>query len=268
MKTIEIAFSSCPNDTFMFAALVNGWINTHEYRFIPIIGDIHELNTWASRRKYPVTKISFYALGYLQHSYSYLRAGAALGHGCGPILITRPDVHTSPLSTQSRILIPGTQTTAHFLLQLYFPHLSNTHCVLFSQIENLLLQKKAEAGVIIHESRFTYEQKGLIKIADMGELWEKHTHLPIPLGAIATSHQLPENDKRNIEELIRQSIIYAYQHKKKIWPYVKSYAQSLDNNVIEQHICLYVNDYSLDIGETGEKAIHTFLNIGKEKGMW
>lgn len=251
---ITLGFSPCPNDTFMFAALVNGWINTHGLSFTVLMEDVEQLNEWASVSRLDVTKMSFHRALSLQGKYTLLNSGAALGNGCGPLLIS-----TTPRENQEVIegpvLLPGQWTTAHLLFNIFYPGCTNKRFVIFNEIENLLLDGQAVAGVIIHENRFTYEAKGLVKIMDLGEAWENKTGLPIPLGGIFASNELSVKVRTKMNDLIADSIRFAWLHPDKVMPYVKEFSDAMDEDVMMSHIRLYVNDFSLDLGEKGLESI-------------
>lgn len=251
---IQIGFSPCPNDTFIFDALVNHRIDTKGYQFEPILEDVETLNRWAMKCTLPITKLSYHGFLKVTDHYVMCRAGGALGFGVGPLLITNnPEkflAQKSPL-----VLLPGEYTTAHLLFKLAYPELTNKQFVAFHQIENLLMSHQADAGVIIHENRFTYAHKGLHLIRDLGAWWEEETTLPIPLGGIALSKKLTTPNSLKIAELIRQSIEYAFQNPDASYAYVLQHAQEMDESVRRQHINLYVNSYSLDVGDIGIQAV-------------
>lgn len=266
-KVIHIGFSSCPNDCFIFDALIHQKIDTKHYEFIPVIEDVETLNQKALRGELEVTKLSYHAYLYCKEHYVYLNSGSALGFGCGPLLITHSEeiakefLKSEEFRKTLKVLIPGELTTAHLLLKKFFPGIQQKTSVIFSDIENLLLQKKFDAGLIIHENRFTYQQKGLVKIADLGEMWESDTNLPIPLGGIMAKKNLGNEVIKDIDELIKQSILYAYNNREDVMGFVKQHAQSMSEEVMMQHINLYVNEYSVDLGETGKRAVEYFCSF-------
>ena len=251
---ITLGFSPCPNDTFMFAALVNGWIDTRDLEFTVLMEDVEKLNEWAASSHLDITKMSFHRALSLEQKYSLLNAGAALGNGCGPLLIAKSNqfIH-EPL--EGPVALPGQWTTAHLLFNIFYPGYKNKRFVVFNEIEDLILDEQVAAGVIIHENRFTYEAKGLVKIIDLGEAWESKTGLPIPLGGIFASERISGEIKRTVEELIVESIQFAYSHPEIVMPYVRQFSQSMEEVVMKSHIELYVNDYSLDLGEKGHESI-------------
>ena len=262
-QLIRTGFSPCPNDCFIFDALLHQKINVGNFTFEPVIEDVEKLNQRAMRGELELTKMSYHAYLYCQELYTYLNSGSALGFGCGPLLITHSeDIQKQFFEPQSRrkmkVLIPGELTTAHYLLKKFFSDISHKTSVLFSEIEDLLVQKRFDAGLIIHENRFTYPQKGLLKIVDLGALWEKETGLPIPLGGIMVKRTLGTKTIQKIDSLVRQSVEYAFQHYEDVLPFVRTHAQTMQEDVIKQHINLYVNTYSIDLGAEGRKAIEYF----------
>jgi 1,4-dihydroxy-6-naphthoate synthase len=253
-----LGFSPCPNDTFIFDALVNKKIDTEGLDFEVFLEDVQTLNQWAMQGKLDISKISYGVLPLVVHQYRLLEAGGALGKGVGPLLISR---HPRPLTAinSSTIAIPGEQTTAHLLFSLAFPEARQKEFMVFSGIEDAVLSGKVDCGVIIHENRFTYQQKGLTKLMDLGEFWEKETGAPIPLGGIVFREDLDQTLSKKVNSLIRKSLEYAFSHYPTLSDYVKAHAQEMDENVMRQHIDLYVNNYSLSLGKEGEKAIQTLL---------
>lgn len=249
---INLAFSSCPNDTFIFDALVNNKIDNEGIEFNPIIADIDKLNIWSSSHRYDITKLSYYAFTKCYEKYKLLNSGSALGDACGPILIKRPETVLNP---NSSIAIPGELTTANLLLKIAYPSFINKTSVLFSEIEDLVCSGKFEAGLIIHENRFTFQKKGLVKVEDLGDFWFNKTNLPIPLGGIAVSRNFSEQEQKKIDRLILKSLKFSLKNKESASKYVKAHAQEMDAKVIQSHINLYVNDFSIDLGMRGRNAI-------------
>lgn len=252
---LKLCFSTCPNDTFMFDALVNGKIDTKGFSFDIHLADIDELNRLALEGIPDITKISFNAFAQVSNNYQLLNSGSALGSGVGPLVVSRRLIYPDELK-HVRIAIPGLETTANMLFSIAFPDAQNKKVYLFSEIEEAILTNEVDAGLIIHENRFTYEKKGLKKIIDLGEYWEAQTKLPIPLGGIAIKRDLPENVKAQINLLMRNSVEYAFAHPKETYTYVRRYAQSMDEEVMYKHIQLYVNKYSVDLGKDGQNAIN------------
>jgi 1,4-dihydroxy-6-naphthoate synthase len=271
--TLTLGFSPCPNDTFIFDALVNKKIDTEGFDFEVLLEDVETLNQWALQGKLDVSKISYGVLPLLLDRYDLLDAGGALGVGVGPLLIAR---HPIPMKSvaESRIAIPGQRTTAHLLFSLAFPEAGNKEFMIFSSIEDAVLSGAVDCGVIIHENRFTYQQKGLVKLLDLGEFWEKETNSPIPLGGIVFRRDIGAGDptlSKKVNALIRKSLEYAFSRYPVLPDYVKEHAQEMDEKVMRQHIDLYVNNYSLTLGAEGEKAIQTLLKTysalhGQEQG--
>jgi 1,4-dihydroxy-6-naphthoate synthase len=255
---LTLGFSPCPNDTFIFDALVNKKIDTEDIDFEVLLEDVETLNQWAMQGKLDVSKISYGVLPLVLKEYALLDAGGALGKGVGPLLIsTRPIPPTD--IPGCRIAIPGQRTTAHLLFSLAFPQAQNKQFMIFSGIEDAVLAGEVDCGVIIHENRFTYQNKGLVKLLDLGEFWESTTNCPIPLGGIVMRKELGSVSQETINTLIRKSLEYAFHHYPALPDYVRAHAQEMDEQVMRQHIDLYVNDYSLSLGDDGQKAIQTLL---------
>lgn len=263
---LTIGFSPCPNDTFIFDALVNHKIDNEGLDFDVYLGDVEDLNQKAFNNELDITKISYHAFGYLTNNYVLLDAGSALGKGCGPLLICKPTTEKSPLNALS-IAIPGKYTTANFLLSIAHPEAIKKEEMLFSDIENAVLSNKVDAGLIIHENRFTYQEKGLEKIIDLGEYWEKATGTLIPLGGIIIKRELPSEILKKVNRLLRKSIEYAFNNPESPITYMQQNAQEMDKKVMMQHVELYVNKYSIDLGEEGKNAITQMFNLAQEKGI-
>jgi 1,4-dihydroxy-6-naphthoate synthase len=257
---LSLGFSPCPNDTFIFDALVNKKIDSEGLDFEVVLEDIQTLNDWSTQGKLDVTKLSFPAFFRNMDQYEMLNSGAALGKGVGPLLVAKKMVNV-PDVVHSSIAIPGELTTANFLLSFAFPMAKNKTPVLFSGIEDAVLMEKFDLGVIIHENRFTYQQKGLIKICDLGEIWEENQKAPIPLACIAAKNLIDQELRNKISGLIRKSVEYAFAHYPEITSYTKEHAQAMDENVMRRHIELYVNNYSVDLGEEGKKAIDQLRQV-------
>lgn len=253
---LTLGFSPCPNDTFMFAALVNQWIDTRGLQFDVAMEDVEQLNTWAGLSKLDITKMSFHKALTLEAEYSMLSSGAALGMGCGPLLISNK-VRSPEEIIEGPVVLPGEWTTAHLLFKIFYPECRNKIFRVFHEIEDLVMGGEVVAGVIIHENRFTYQAKGLVKITDLGEEWETTTGAPIPLGGIFAHRRLPAEIITETDLLIRQSIEFAYAHPEKVMPYVRQYAREMDEAVMKQHIDLYVNEFSLNLGEKGYLAVES-----------
>src|SRR5690349_9655725 len=250
-KKLTLGFSPCPNDTFIIDALVNRKINTEGLQFEVVLEDVETLNQWAIEGKLDITKLSFPAFFQSLQHYVLLNSGSALGKGVGPLLVSKENKEFSGKEIQkSGIAIPGVHTTANLLLTFAFPQAKHKTPMIFSSIEQSVLDERTELGVIIHENRFTYHQKGLFKQKDLGEYWEKQTGSPIPLGGIAIKRNIDIALAKKIDSLVRQSLEYAFEKYPLITDYVKRHSQSMDESVMRQHIDLYVNNFSLDLGET------------------
>jgi len=261
-----LGFSPCPNDTFIFDALVNQKIDTGDIEFEVVLEDVQTLNRWAIEGKLDISKISYGVLPLLLAKYKILHSGGALGKGVGPLLIAANpiDIHAADFNINDyTIAIPGENTTAHMLLSLAFPGARNKSFKVFHEIENFLLSTSSQRtlGVIIHENRFTYQQKGLHKLIDLGDFWEKETGYPIPLGGIAVKKNIPAEIQQRIDNMIKQSIKYAFKNYPSLPWYVKLHSQEMEETVMRQHIDLYVNNFSVDLGEAGKKAVNAFLEI-------
>ncbi|MEP6711261.1 MAG: 1,4-dihydroxy-6-naphthoate synthase [Ferruginibacter sp.] len=255
----SIGFSPCPNDTFIFDAMVNKKIDTEGLQFEAVLEDVQTLNNWALEAKLPITKISYGVLPLLIDTYNLLNSGSALGRGVGPLLITNTKVINTNVET-NLIAIPGENTTAHLLFSLAYPNAKNKIFLRYDEIENFVLQGKG-MGVIIHESRFTYEEKGLIKIADLGDYWEQQTGNPIPLGGIVVKKDMEAGLRKKIDSLIKKSIEFAFSNYPVLNDYVRNNAQEMNEDVMRKHINLYVNNYSIDLGEEGKHAIEKLLAV-------
>jgi 1,4-dihydroxy-6-naphthoate synthase len=257
--TVSLGFSPCPNDTFIFDALVNGKIDTQGLHVDVVLEDVQTLNQWALEGKLDFSKISYGVLPLILSNYTVLNSGGALGKGVGPLLITKdPSIGIEQVN-ELTIAVPGENTTAHLLLQQAFPHASRKRFHVFHEIEDLVLSGAVDAGVIIHENRFTYASKGLFKLLDLGSYWEKSTGFPIPLGGIVVHKRIPRDIALLTDSLIRKSLSYAFDHQPVIAPFVREHAQEMSEEVMQQHIDLYVNDFSLDLGTDGKKAVGRLL---------
>jgi len=261
---LSLGFSPCPNDTFIFDALVNKKIDTAGFDFEVMLEDVETLNQWALQGKLNITKLSFPAFFQSANTYVLLNSGSALGKGVGPLLISKANrQYLAEDIQQSTIAIPGINTTANLLLSFAFPGANQKLPMIFSSIEDAVSKGKTDLGVIIHENRFTYQQKGLHEVTDLGKYWEGKMKVPIPLGAIAIKRNLlPVAEKINM--LIKESLEYAYENYPFITIYVKQHSQAMSEDVMRQHIDLYVNNYSLDLGKDGKEAIETLHAIYKK----
>jgi 1,4-dihydroxy-6-naphthoate synthase len=259
--TLSLGFSPCPNDCFMFDAIVNRRIDLEGLSFSEHLADVEALNRETFAAAVDVTKLSYHAYAYCRRDYVLLDSGSALGRNCGPLLISaRPITPEDVRSGRLRIAIPGVYTTANFLLGLAFPEARDPTPLVFSEIEGALLDGRFDAGVIIHENRFTYEARGLYKVMDLGEFWERETGTPIPLGAIAVRRSLPDDVKHRVNRIVRRSVEYAFAHREASLPYVRAHAQEMSEEVMYKHIDLYVNQYSIDLGSEGKRAVTTLFD--------
>lgn len=267
MPDFEIGFSPCPNDTFIFDALVNHKIDTKGYNFNVHLQDVQTLNEWAIAGKLSFSKISYGVWPLVKNNYTLLNSGGALGKGVGPLLVykednTRPE--GKPDASTMRVAIPGVNTTAHLLFSLAFPNVTNKEFLVFNEIENAVLNGKVDAGVIIHENRFTYANKGLSNWMDLGTYFEQTFNAPIPLGGIIARNNIDIAEKIKIDALIQESVQYAFKNSYPLLPeFVKINAQEMSEDIMRQHIDLYVNQYSVDMGDEGRKAIEQLEKASK-----
>ena len=253
---ITFGFSTCPNDTFMFDALVHKKIDTEGIDFDVKLADIEKLNKWSLQARLDITKVSYGAFLLCNDKYIIIDSGSALGNNCGPILVKNKN---TVFDKRSSIAIPGKNTTANMLCSFFYPENVNKKVVLFSDIESYIISGKVDAGLLIHENRFTYQKKGLEKIKDLGECWQEKTKSPIPLGGIVVKRKLEKQIQHKIQRVIKRSINYAFNNPLSSKEYVKSYAQEIDDLIIEKHIDLYVNKFSLSLGKEGKKSIIKML---------
>jgi 1,4-dihydroxy-6-naphthoate synthase len=268
MTTLSLSFSPCPNDCFMFDAIVHERIDLEGLRFEVRHADIEALNAAAFAGDPDVTKLSFHAYAHCLPRYVVLDAGGALGCNCGPLLISKRAMTPDDVAAGGlRIAIPGRYTTANFLLGLAFPDALDTTELLFSEIEAALLDGVYDAGLIIHENRFTYEGRGLKKIIDLGEFWEAQTAAPIPLGGIVVRRSLPDDVKHRVNRVVRRSVEYAFAHRQASLPYVRQHAQEMSEDVMYRHIDMYVNGYSVDLGDAGKRAVETLFAKARAIGI-
>ncbi len=259
---LTLGFSPCPNDTFIFDALVNSGIDTQGLEFDFVLEDVETLNQWALEGKLDITKLSFPAYFRSASEYVLMNAGSALGKGVGPLLVARED---NPITAQdvpaSTIALPGLYTTAHLLFNFAFPEAMNKSFMLFSAIEDAVIRGKSDLGVLIHENRFTYHQRGLQKITDLGEFWESTMQVPVPLGGIAIRRSVSDAVKHHVDTLILKSLENAFAEYPNLSPFIRCHAQEMDESVMRQHIDLYVNNFSLNLGPAGRKAIETLHGV-------
>jgi 1,4-dihydroxy-6-naphthoate synthase len=264
---LTLGFSPCPNDTFIFDALVNHKIDTGDLQFDVVLEDVQTLNEWAMQGKLDISKISYGVLPLVLNDYILLNSGGALGQGVGPLLITNKEKGILKEEVNDALIaIPGENTTAHMLFSQAFPDARKKVFKVFNQIEDAVLNREVDAGVIIHENRFTYHLKGLHKLMDLGEYWETKTNLPIPLGGIIVKRNFENDIIEKIDDLLKESVEYAFRHHYKLLTeYVKVHSQEMSEEVMRRHIDLYVNNYSIDLGENGKKAVLKLLDIYSQR---
>jgi len=263
---LTLGFSPCPNDTFIFDAMVNGKIDTLGIGFDYVMEDVETLNQWAEQGKLDITKLSYNTFIHTVSQYALLHSGSALGEGVGPLLVSKQPLDLANIET-FRIAIPGIKTTANLLLTLAFPQAKNKTELVFNEIEGAVLDGRFDAGLIIHEGRFTYQQKGLTKLIDLGDWWEQTTHAAIPLGGIVIRRSLPVTVCVAVDGIIRKSLAYSWQRYPELSPFIISNAQEMEEEVMRKHIQLYVNDYTADLGVKGRNAISTLFGKAMQAGL-
>jgi 1,4-dihydroxy-6-naphthoate synthase len=263
---LSLGFSPCPNDTFIFHALANGQLQPFGFDLRPELHDVETLNQMAFEERLDITKLSFYAYLRAKKRYTLLSSGGALGYGCGPLVIS-----VKPLSQEDmancRIALPGEWTTAHLLLRLWAPQAQQRFFVSYDRIFDALRNDQADCGVIIHESRFTFKEAGFQQVVDLGAWWEEQTGLPIPLGCIAVRKRLPVHVADQVDNLIRQSILLAQENPDETLPYIRNHAQEMTAEVLRAHIHMFVNDFSLDMGDKGRKAVKALADRAQQAGL-
>jgi len=267
---LSLGFSPCPNDTFIFDALIHHKIDTEGLEFEVFFDDVETLNQKALRGELDITKLSFHAFAYVHEQYALLDSGSALGFGVGPLLICHDEnlvAQREQLNPKYKVGIPGKYTTANFLLGIAFPHLTNKQEMVFSDIETSLLEDKIDLGLIIHENRFTYTEKGLHKIVDLGNYWEQLTGCAIPLGGIVINRGLDQATKEKVNRLVKKSVEFAFANPKSGLEFIKQYAQEMSEEVMYKHIELYVNKYSIELGEEGRKAVDVLFKMAQERDL-
>jgi 1,4-dihydroxy-6-naphthoate synthase len=255
---LSLGFSTCPNDTFIFDAMVHKKVDTEGLEFDLVLADVEELNRNAFAGNIDITKLSYHAFAYVANNYKLLTSGSALGYKNGPLLIGKRKIYRDEV-TDLKIAIPGKYTTANLLFSIVFPTVKEKKEYLFSDIEVAILDGEVDAGVIIHENRFTFEKKGLKKIIDLGEDWEEKTKNPIPLGGIVIRRKFDLETQRKVNRVLKRSVEFALAHPNSSYGFVKNYAQELNDEVIQKHIGLYVNNFTVDLGETGKNAVTTLF---------
>jgi 5,8-dihydroxy-2-naphthoate synthase len=265
---LSLSFTPCPNDCFMFDAIVNQRIDLEGLEFSIRLADVEALNKAAFAGEAHVTKLSYHAYSFCTGDYVLLDAGSALGRNCGPLLISKRAISKEEVAAgKLRIVIPGKYTTANLLLSLAFPATQDKTELVFSGIEPALLEEQYDAGLIIHENRFTYEAKGLKKIIDLGEFWERETGAPLPLGGIVINRSLPDDMKHRVNRVLRRSVEYAFAHRTASRDFVRAHAQEISEEVLCRHIDLYVNQYSVDLGKEGKRAVKMLFEKAKATGI-
>jgi 1,4-dihydroxy-6-naphthoate synthase len=263
---LSLGFSPCPNDTYIFDAMLHGRIDSEGLEFEIFMEDVETLNRRAMLGELDITKLSYHAYAYLLEKYVLLDAGSALGNNCGPLLIARQPM-TDEEVEKALIAIPGKLTTANFLLSLAFPAATRKLETVFSDVENAVLEGRVDAGLIIHENRFTYQQKGLVKIIDLGEFWEGSTGMPIPLGGIVVRRSLPDEIRQKVNRVMERSVRYAFEHPSASKEFVRENAQEMEESVMNSHIQLYVNDYTKNLGGAGRAAIGKLFDVARARGV-
>lgn len=263
---LTLGFSPCPNDTFIFDAMVNGKIDTRGLSFDYVMEDVETLNLWAKEGKLDITKLSYNTFLHTIDKYALLHSGSALGKGVGPLLISKEPLDLNKIADY-KIVIPGFNTTANLLLSIAFPNAKQKQELVFNEIEDAVLSGKADAGLIIHENRFTYAQKGLTKLVDLGDWWEEQVNAAIPLGGIVVRRSFDKELSATIDAVIKNSIAYSWQHYPALSPFITNNAQEMEEEVMRKHINLYVNNFTTDLGEEGYRAINTLFSEAKKAGL-
>lgn len=265
-RILSLAYSTCPNDTFLFHALAYNLIDLNNLTYSIELDDVETLNHKASKQIFDISKLSFAAIGQYQEAYGLLRTGAALGRGCGPLLIAKPGYKIKNID-KAKIAVPGLQTTANLLLGLWLGRKADVIPMTFDKVMPAVLSGQYDFGVIIHEGRFTYQSQGLDCVVDLGKWWEDETSLPIPLGGIAIKRDLPDEIIKQVEKSIGESVVHAFNNKSDSRDYIKQHAQEMENTVVDQHIELYVNDFTKALGNEGEKAVEYLFEMARQKGV-
>jgi 1,4-dihydroxy-6-naphthoate synthase len=265
MKPLTLGYSPCPNDTFIFCSIASGLIDPHGLQFDIRLQDVERLNRMAIEGKLDVTKISIAALPFCQDRYQLLPCGGAMGRGCGPLVVARPGLALEDVR-QARVAVPGRMTTAHLLFSLFLGTKPDVEPLPFEQIMPAVVRGDFDCGVIIHEGRFTFHHYGLVELLDLGRWWEEETGLPIPLGGIVLRRGL-DHLSRQIRSVIRESVVFAMDHPEATRTYVRQHAQEMEEAVTREHIRLYVNSYTLDLGNEGQAAVNRLLGLGASSGL-
>ena len=263
---LSLGFSTCPNDTFIFDAMIHQKVDTEGLVFEPVLADVEELNRNAFIGNIDVTKLSYHAFAYVAENYNLLTSGSALGYKNGPLLISKRKIYHDEVAGL-KIAIPGKYTTANLLFSITFPKVKEKKEYLFSDIEEAILDGEVDAGVIIHENRFTFEKKGLKKIIDLGEDWEEKTNSPIPLGGIVINRKFDAQLQQKVNRVMKRSVEFALANPNSGYDFVKKYAQEMDDAVIQKHISLYVNNFTVDLGEKGKNAVINLLKRAADENI-
>ncbi|MBF0201344.1 MAG: 1,4-dihydroxy-6-naphthoate synthase [Desulfamplus sp.] len=271
-KKFTLAYSTCPNDTFIFNAMVNGLIHEEGISFDVTLEDVETLNLRALKGEFDITKLSFAAFGVLRDKYALLKSGAAIGRGCGPLVVAPWGKSLRWENKRPSVAVPGMGTTAFVLFTLFikdmFPDIEpGITAIPFEKIMPSVMAGEYDLGVVIHEGRFIYKNMGLDALVDLGQWWEEMSGLPIPLGCIAVKRELGSGIALKVENLIRKSIAHAWRNPDLAMPYIREHAQELDESVIREHIKLYVNEFSMDMGDEGERAVHALYEKGERAGI-
>lgn len=261
---LTLGFSTCPNDTFIFDAMIHQKVDTEGLQFDVVLADVEELNRNAFNGTVDITKLSYHAFAYIANNYKLLTSGSALGYKNGPLLICKHKIFPDEVSN-IKVAVPGKYTTANLLFSIVYPKVKEKKMYLFSDIEEAILDGEVDAGVIIHENRFTYEKRGLKKIIDLGEDWEEKTESPIPLGGIVIHRKFDSETQLKVNRVLKRSVEYAFNNPNSSYEYVKSHAQELDDGVMKKHIDLYVNKFTADLGEEGKNAVKTLFEKAKKE---
>lgn len=272
---LTLGFSPCPNDTFIFDAMIHHKIDTEGLTFDVFYEDVESLNHKTFDGTLDISKLSFHAYAYALEKYVLLDAGSALGFGVGPLLICKKEElvqqvlqgRDEQVISDLKVAIPGKYTTANFLLGLAFPQLQNKEILVFSEIEPALLKEQVDLGLIIHENRFTYQDKGLHKVIDLGDFWEKETGCPIPLGGIVIRRDIPNDIKMKVNRILKRSVEYAFAHPDSGIDFIRQHAQEMSEEVMYKHIELYVNKYSLNLGQEGRKAVQVMFEKARQLNL-
>ncbi len=263
---LTLGFSTCPNDTFIFDAMIHQRIDTEGIEFDLLITDVEELNRETFKHQLDITKLSYHAFAYVSKNYSWLDSGSALGFNNGPLLISKANIYPDEVENL-KIAIPGKFTTANLLLSIAYPKAENKQEYLFSDIEEAVLNNQVDAGLIIHENRFTYQEKGLKKIIDLGEFWQEKTQSPIPLGGIVVKRKHPLTLRKKINRIMKESVKFALENPAAGFDFVKQHAQEMNTEVMQKHINLYVNDFTQELGEKGKQAVRCLYKEASQAGV-